>query len=80
MKPMLVELFVQFWLSIRLNWSRRCLLNGLCWDDDYTIPQWLEHGWPQAKVPGLNPGGDSQFFFRLFPFARITSNSTEKYH
>ena len=30
-------------------------------DDDYTIAQWLEHRWPQAKVPGSNPGGDRQF-------------------
>ena len=22
---------------------------------------WLEHRWPQAKVPGSSPGGDSQY-------------------
>ena len=38
------------------------MLNGLCWDDDYTIAQWLERRWLQAKVPGSSPGGDSQFF------------------
>ena len=35
------------------------MLNGLCWNDGYTLGQWLEHRWPQAKVPGSNPGGDS---------------------
>ena len=38
------------------------MLNSLCWDDDYTIAQWLEHCWQQARVPGSSPGGDSQFF------------------
>ena len=33
-----------------------------------TISQWLEHRWPQAKVPGLSTGGDSQFSFRLYNF------------
>ena len=37
------------------------MLNSLCWDDDYTIAQWLEHRWLQAKVPGSSPGGDSHF-------------------
>ena len=25
------------------------VLNGLCWDDDHTIAQWLEHRWLQAR-------------------------------
>ena len=40
------------------------MLNGLCWHDDYTIAQWLEHRWLQALVPGSSPGGDSQFFLQ----------------
>ena len=43
------------------------MLKGLCWDDSYTIARWLEHRWPQAKVPGSSPGGDSQFFLQIFP-------------
>ena len=42
--------------------SLKKILNGLCWDDDYTIAQWLEHRWLQARVPGSSPGGDSQIF------------------
>ena len=42
--------------------SLKKMLNGLCWDDDYTIAQWLEHRYLQARVPGSSPGGDSQFF------------------
>ena len=44
-------------------------LNGRCWDDSYTIAQWLEHPWSQAKVPCSSPGGDSQFFH--FPFPQL---------
>ena len=42
--------------------SLKKTLNGLCLDDDYTIAQWLEHCWLQARVPGSSPGGDSQCF------------------
>ena len=48
--------------------SLKKMLNGLCWDDDYTIAQWLEHRWLQARVPGSSPGGDSQLFLQTFPF------------
>ena len=48
---------------------------SLCMDDSYTIAQLLEHRWPQAKVLGSRPGGDSQFFFRLFPFASLPQTS-----
>ena len=48
-------------------------LNGLCLDDDYTIAQWLEHRWVQAKVPGSSPGGDSQFFLQTFPVCLFPS-------
>ena len=51
------------------------MLNGLCWDDDHTIAQWLEHRWLQARVPGSSPGGESQFFFRLFPFVSLPETS-----
>ena len=44
-------------------------------DDSYIIAQCLEHGWPQAKVPGSSPGGGSHFFFRLFPFASFPQTS-----
>ena len=54
--------------------SLRKMLNGLCWDDDYTIAQWLEHRWLQAKVPGSSPGGDSQFFLQTFPVCLFPSN------
>ena len=50
------------------------MLNGLCWDDDYTIAQWLEHRWLQARVPGSSPGGDSQFFLQTFPRCLFPSN------
>ena len=50
------------------------MLNGLCWDDDYTIAQWLEHRWLQVKIPGSCPGGDSQFFLRTFPVCLFPSN------
>ena len=50
------------------------MLNGLCWDDDYTIAQWLEHRWLQARVPGSSPGGDSQFFLQTFPVCLFPSN------
>ena len=50
------------------------MLNGLCLDDDYTIAQWLEHRWLQAKVPGSSPGGDSQFFLQTFPVCLFPSN------
>ena len=45
------------------------MLNGLCWDDSYTIAQWSEHRWPEGKVPGSIPGGNGTFFFRHFPFS-----------
>ena len=48
-------------------------LNGLCLDDDYTIAQWLEHRWLQARVPGSSPGGDSQFFLQIFPVCLFPS-------
>ena len=41
------------------------MLNGLCWNDSYTIAQYLEHCWPQAKVLCASPGGDSQFSFSV---------------
>ena len=41
--------------------------------------QWLEHRWPQVKVPGSSPGGDSQFFFRLFSFASFPQTSGHRY-
>ena len=45
------------------------MLNGRCWDDGYTIAQWLEHCWLQARVPGSSPGGDSRLFLQtFFPF------------
>ena len=50
------------------------MLNSLCWDDDYTIAQWLEHRWLQARVPGSSPGGDSQFFLQTFPVCLFPSN------
>ena len=50
------------------------MLKGLCWDDDYTIGQWLEHRWLQARVPGSSPGGDSQFFLQTFPVCLFPSN------
>ena len=50
------------------------MLNGLCWDDDYTIAQWLEHRWLQARVPGSSPGGDSRFFLQTFPVCLFPSN------
>ena len=37
------------------------MLSGLCWDDRFTIAQWLEHRLPRAKVRGSSSGGDSQF-------------------
>ena len=52
------------------------MLNGLCWDDDYTIAQWLEHRWLQARVPGSSPGGDSQFFLQTFPVCLFPSNQS----
>ena len=55
----------KFTMTIR---SLEKLLNSLCWDDSYTIAQWLEHRCPQVKVSGLSPGRDSHFFFRLFFF------------
>ena len=54
--------------------SLKKMLNGLCWDDDYTIAQWLEHHWLQARVPGSSPGGDSQFFLQTFPVCLFPSN------
>ena len=54
--------------------SLKKTLNGLCWDDDYTIAQWLEHRWLQARVPGSSPGGDSQFFLQTFPVCLFPSN------
>ena len=54
--------------------SLKNMLNGLCWDDDYTIAQWLEHRWLQARVPGSSPGGDSQFFLQTFPVFIFPSN------
>ena len=43
---------------------------------DYTIAQWLEHRWLQARVPGLSPGGDSQFFSSDFPVCLFPSNQS----
>ena len=54
--------------------SLRKTLNGLCLDDDYTIAQWLEHRWLQARVPGSSPGGDNQFFLQTFPFVSFPQN------
>ena len=41
---------------------------------DYTLAQWLEHRWLQARVPGSSPGGDSQFFIQTFPVCLFPSN------
>ena len=54
--------------------SLKKTLNSLCLDDDYTIAQWLEHRWLQARVPGSSPGGDSQFFLQTFPVCLFPSN------
>ena len=54
------------------------MLNGPCWNDDYTIAQWLEHRWLQARVPGSSPGGDSQFFLQIFPVCLFPSNQLIK--
>ena len=54
--------------------SLKKMLNSLCWDDDYTIAQWLEHRWLQARVPGSSPGGDGQFFLQTFPVCLFPSN------
>ena len=54
--------------------SLKKMLNGLCRDDDYTIAQWLEHRWLQARVPGSSPGGDSQFFLQTFPVCLFPLN------
>ena len=51
------------------------MLSGLCWDDDYTVAQWLEHRWLQAKVPGSSPGGDQFFLFSLFLFVSFPQTS-----
>ena len=53
--------------------SLKKMLNCLCWDDDYTIAQWLEHRWLQARVPGSSPGGDRQCFLQTFPVCLIPS-------
>ena len=53
--------------------SLKKTLNGLCLDDDYTIAQWLEHRWLQARVPGSSPGGDSHFFLQTFPVCLFPS-------
>ena len=53
--------------------SLKKTLNGLCLDDDYTIAQWLEHRWLQARVPGSSPGGDSRFFLQTFPVCLFPS-------
>ena len=53
--------------------SLKKTLNSLCLDDDYTIAQWLEHRWLQARVPGSSPGGDSQFFLQTFPVCLFPS-------
>ena len=45
-------------------------------NDDYTIAQWLEHRWLQARVPGSSPGGDSQFFLQTFPVCLFPSNQS----
>ena len=47
--------------------------------DDYTIAQWLEHRWLQARVPGSCPGGDSQFFLQTFPVCLFPSNQSILY-
>ena len=48
--------------------SLKKMLNGFCWDGSYTIHNSLvaEHRWLQAKVPGSNTGGYSQFFLLTF--------------
>ena len=54
--------------------SLKKMLNGLCWDDDYTIAKWLEHRWLQTRVPGLSPGGDNRFLLQTFPVWVFPSN------
>ena len=58
--------------------SLKKTLNGLCLDDDYTIAQWLEHRWLQARVPGSSPGGDSQFFLQTFPVCLFPSKPVKR--
>ena len=60
--------------------SLKKMLNGLCWDDDYTIAQWLEHRWLQARVSGSNPGGDSHLFLQTFPVCLFRSNQLNIYN
>ena len=45
------------------------MLNGFCWDDHYTIAQWLQHCWLQASVPGSSLGGVRQFVLQTAPAA-----------
>ena len=66
-------LFYNYYYYYYLRSLKRAL-NGLCLDDDYTIAQWLEHRWLQARVPGSSPGGDSQFFLQTFPVCLFPSN------
>ena len=33
------------------------------------VAQCLEHRWPQVKVPGASPGGDSQLFLQTYPIS-----------
>ena len=45
------------------------MLNSFCWDDHYTIAQWLQHRWLQARVPGSSLGGVRQFVLQTSPAA-----------
>ena len=54
--------------------SLKKLLNSLCWDDDYTIAQWLERRELQVRVPGSSSGGDGQFFLQTFPVCVFPSS------
>ena len=47
--------------------SLKKMMNGLSWDDSYTIAERLEHRRPQAKVPGSSPDGGSRLFLQTFP-------------
>ena len=51
-----------FLFVYKAEYFLREMLNGLCWDDSYTVAQWLEHRWPQANVPGSCLAGDSNLF------------------
>ena len=57
--------------------------SGLCWDDDYTIAQWLEHqtGYKSSESLVRVTGGDSQFFLQaLFHVCLLSTATTSQYY